>query len=220
MNRTGDKMEATKIKTAEAINLDQRVEFSWKSVFKGWIQNLKDDIDPAIVGAKMGLFGIHAVPTWIRHSEEGKMSTDKLGITSILGFVVGGSTIAGYCALGDYINTHSESQIGYGVIGIPVASQALSWLYEAFLRAKKSVQSKVVMTRLQHTFHAESQEYTISNVQLERIIQTDLYEQAEQEIMKRRQSISEHIEEHKVSLTTEKDENECQKLRNFIIIHF
>ena len=216
MNRTGDKMEETKMLATEAKNLDQRVEFSWKSVFRGWIQNLKDDIDPAIVGAKMGLFGIHAVPSWIRHSEEGKMSSDKLGLTSILGLVVGGSSIAGYVALGKYINARSESQIGYEVIGIPVASQALSWAYEAFLKAKKSVQSRVIMTRLQHTFESVGKNYDLSNVQLAKLIETELYNKLEKEIDYRKRCTLEKIEEHRTNLSAEKDDKERERQCKFI----
>ncbi|MBI5065228.1 hypothetical protein HZA97_03230 [Candidatus Woesearchaeota archaeon] len=136
--------------------IENEVKFSWGAVFKGWVQNLKDDIDPAITGVKMGFFGLHAIPTWMRQSDEGRMHSDKRGLSTLLGLVVFGSEATGYYLAGKYINQTTNSEMGYAVAGVPLGCQAMSWAYEAFLRAKKSELSKVVMSRLQQSFNKEA----------------------------------------------------------------
>jgi len=177
--------------TKEANNekdLEKQVEFSWRSVFRGWVQNLKDDIDPAIKGAKMGVFGLHAIPTWMRQHDEGKMSTEKPGLSGLLGLVVAGSSIAGYTMLGRHINQTTDSDWGYAMIGVPVAAQGLSWAYEAFLRAKKTEQSKVVMTRLEKTLNVKSEGYDVCNQDLVEAVADRLYQSVRDATEKRIES--------------------------------
>ena len=171
-------MEKTETQTSaveQKKDLEGSVEFSWRNVFRGWVQNLKDDIDPAIKGAKMGFFGLHAIPTWIRQHDEGKMSSDKYCLSGLLGLVVAGSSIATYTLIGRQINEATDSAWGAAMVGVPVTAQGISWAYEAFLRAKKSETSKVVMTRLQRTLDDETAGYDLSNKQLVETLAGRLY---------------------------------------------
>jgi len=191
-------MTQTTLEQKETVktDLEKTIEFSWGAVFKGWVQNLKDDVDPAIKGAKMGFFGLHAIPTWMRQHDEGKMSTEKPCLSGLLGLVVAGSSIAGYVALGKHINETTNSEWGYATIAAPVTAQGVSWAYEAFLRAKKTEMSKVVMTRLERTLHAENtQGYDLTNKQLVELLANKLYQLKEETTRERIKNIYSDIEE-------------------------
>ena len=195
-------------------SLEDEVQFSWGSVYKGWIKNLKNDIDPAIVGVKSGFFGLHAVPTWIRQNGEGKMRTDKKGLSGVLGLLVTSAELTGYFLLGSHINEKTSSNLGYAVIGIPLVSQAVSWTYEAFVSAKKQELSKVVMTRLQKSFeYNNGEEYDLTNKQLVDKLANKLYSSLEEDLLEKEQSsiddldkkaeltsIEKLTEEHKIKL--------------------
>ncbi len=193
-------------------SLEGRVEFSWKSVFQGWIQNLKDDVDPAIKGAKMGFFGLHAIPTWMRQYDEGRMSTQKPFLSGLLGLVVAGSSVSAYVAAGKYINETTNSEWGYSMIGVPVTAQGLSWVYEAFLRAKKTELSKVVMTRLERTFDTETQgEYDLTNKAFIETLAANLYKLREEETNEIIESEKTHIEIMKSAKNCEQQDEQARR---------
>ncbi|MBI5065464.1 hypothetical protein HZA97_04440 [Candidatus Woesearchaeota archaeon] len=194
----GNKMEEQKIiepKTNLEKTLENEIRFSWGAVLKGWIQNLKDDVDPAITGVKMGFFGLHAIPTWMRQYDEGRMSTKKNGLTGLLGLVVAGSSLTGYYLAGKYINETTNSELGYAVTAIPLTAQTLSWSYEAFLRAKKTELSKVVMSRLQKSFNKESEtQYDLTSKALVEEFAKRLYDSFEEQVKKTNEEIKLEIQ--------------------------
>src|SRR3989344_6342079 len=100
-------------------NLEAEIRFSWGRVFKRGIQNMKDDVDPVYKGAKMGVYALHGIPTWVRESRDGKLSTDSRGWSTLSGlFVFGGSATA--YALGTMEAVQTVGNGGYSLSGIPV----------------------------------------------------------------------------------------------------
>lgn len=176
-------------------NLETKVEYSRMNVLRGWVQNLKDDIDPAIKGAKLGFLGLHGVPTLIRQYKEGKMSTDRWGLSGLLGLVVAGTFVSGYAAAGKHICDETNSDLGYAMIGVPITGQLISWGIEALFRAQKTEQSKVVMTKLERSFNATpTEQYDVTNQQLLEIIANKLYQLRETEVKERIEGIKYQID--------------------------
>ena len=80
----------------ETNTLDEAVRFSWRRVFKRGLQNMKDDVDPAYKGAKMGMYALHSIPTWIRQHKDGVIQSDSWGWAGLTGLLVGGASAVGY----------------------------------------------------------------------------------------------------------------------------
>jgi len=148
------------------------ITFSWRNVARRWGQNLKDDIDPALTGAKMALY-VHSLPTWHREFRDGKMRSTSPVITGLAGLVVGGTEAVAYYAGAQiagkeiaaanlpYISNIPE--VGYLAAGVAlIATNTVSWAYEAFHRAKKTENSNVIMARLQRAIEKPTGTYDLT----------------------------------------------------------
>ena len=164
----------------DKVSLEDEVRYSRRAVLKGWMRNMKDGVDPVITGAKMGFFGLHAIPTWYRQHGEGKMTTDSPWFTGVSAVGAAAGSLGVYFLASQKINQDTQSEWqGYLVAAGMPAAQGVSWAYEALLRAKKSEMSKVVMTKLQRSFDVESEGYDLTSKAIVDGIAKDIYEKLE-----------------------------------------
>lgn len=151
----------------EPTPLEKEIKFSWKNVGRRWIQNLKDDIDPALTGAKMGVYGLHAIPTWAREYKDGKMKSDKHFLSGLMACIVGGTELAAYYVGAQQVNAATDSHYGYVAAGgVMIAANTGSWAWEALRKARKEEHSKVYMTRIQRSIEAPTGEYDLTTQEL------------------------------------------------------
>jgi hypothetical protein len=150
------------VKNVKKKDLEKQVSFSWMRVIKNGIKNMKDDIDPVYKGAKMGFYGLHAIPTWVREYKDGRLENDSHGWAGLTGFFVAGTSALGYyVATTEAVKNYGVE--GYGVLGIPLLMQGLSYTKEAFRRAKGREHGRVIKARLQQKIDSETQgEYDLS----------------------------------------------------------
>lgn len=142
--------------------IDNTIKYSWKRVFKRGCQNMKEDIDPIYKGTKIGLYALHGIPTWRREYKDGKLSNTGHWFAGISALFTLGVTGAAY-ALGFGEAVQEFGTAGYGVLGIPVASQIASYTKEAFRKSKKTELSDVIMSRVYQKIDAPNeQEYDLS----------------------------------------------------------
>ena len=153
-------------------DLEKEIKFSWRSVMRRWGENLKDDIDPALTGAKMALY-VHSLPTWHREFRDGKMRSTSPVISGLAALVVGGTEAAAYYAGAQIADQQIAAasvpylsdvpNIGYVAIGATIiATNTLSWMYEAFHRAKKTENSNVIMARIQRAIEKPTGTYDLT----------------------------------------------------------
>lgn len=153
-------------------DLEKEIKFSWRSVMRRWGENLKDDIDPALTGAKMAIY-MHAIPTWHREYTDGKMRSSNRFITGLSALVVGGTEAAVYYGGVQLAEQQLAStgipNIGYIAAGAAlIATNTVAWGYEAFRKAKKVENSNVVMARIQRAMDNPSAGYDVSIADLHR----------------------------------------------------
>ncbi len=147
-------------------DLEAKLKFSWGRVFSRWGKNLMDDLDPAYKGAKIGWYTIHGIPSMIRESREWKLETDSKGWTTFAGIVTFGACATGY-VLGTIGMVHAYGEKGFALLGLPIAAQGASYVYEAFRRAHKSELKNVVITKVQNSLDNKcAGEFNLSNKEL------------------------------------------------------
>ena len=183
-------------------NLEAEIRFSWGRVFKRGIQNMKDDVDPVYKGAKMGVYALHGIPTWVRESRDGKLNTDSRGWSTLSGlFVFGGSATA--YALGTMEAVQTVGNGGYSLSGIPVLAQGFSYVRESFRRARKTELENIVMTKVQRSLNGQGEgEYELSCKQMIGALADKLYAQREKEVKEEAKRVHREITSFKEDLGT------------------
>ena len=121
----------TSKENAKQVPLEKQVKFSWMRVMKQGIKNMKDDIDPVYKGVKMGFYTLHAIPTWARECQDGRLANDSHGWAGTIAFGVSAATGLCYYIANKEAIAHKGLE-GYAVLGIPFAMQTCSYVKEAF----------------------------------------------------------------------------------------
>jgi len=118
---------------------------------------MKDGLDPVYKGAKAGFFAMHSISTWKRQEEEGKMECDHKGWMGLTGVLTFAGLGVGY-GIATTTAVAMIGPIGFSVLGIPIATQAGSYIIESYKKAKQSVLEEVVMTKVQGTINKRDSE--------------------------------------------------------------
>lgn len=147
----------TELKKEVKKSLDDDVRFSWGRVMKNGVKNMKEDVDPVYKGAKIGAYALHGIPTWAREYKDGRLANDSNGFSTIAATFVLGVTGAAYYA-GTTALVAASGPVGYSLLGIPLASQLMSYTRESFRKAKKSEMGNVIQNRIQRRLTNESDE--------------------------------------------------------------
>jgi|SRR3989344_1901637 len=196
----------TNTKSIDAVepnkNLEAEIEFSWKRVFKRGIQNMKDDVDPVYKGTKMGWYALHGIPTWIRESRDGRLSTDSKGWSTLSGLFVFGTSATAY-VLGTMEAVEAVGNQGYSLLAVPLAAQGISYVRESFRRAKKTELENIVMTKIQRTLNGQEEgEYDLNCKKMIGTLADKLYTQREKEVEIDSKAARENINHLKEDINT------------------
>jgi len=198
--------------------LEQEISFSWKRVAKRGVQNMVDDVDPAYKGAKMGVYALHGIPTWIREHRDGKLSSDRMGWTGAAGLFTLTAEVTGY-ALATSAAVAATGPVGFGVLAVPVASQLASYSREAFRRARKTEHANVVMTKVRKSLtDTENESFNLTNDVMIKSLADKLYSTKAQLVKREIFLLNKGIEGFEKEIEVAKDDknlDDVQKTRYF-----
>ncbi len=167
--------------------LDDDLEFSWGRVLRRGVQNMKDDVDPVYKGAKIGVYALHGIPTWVREFKDGKLSTDSVGWSAAAAIFVGGASVAGYIL---------AAPLFPPILALPVAAQGASYIRESFRRARKTELENIVLTKVQRSLSGQNLEKEKYDLTCEEMIE----ELGERFYKGREDHVNREIESQKYSI--------------------
>ena len=150
----------------------------------------------------MGVYALHGIPTWVRESRDGKLSTDSRGWSTLSALFVFGCSATAY-ALGTMETVQKVGNSGYSLLAIPVVAQGLSYVRESFRRARKTELENIVMTKVQRSLNGQGDgEHDLSCKQMIEALADKLYAQREKEIKEEAKRVHHEISSFKEDLDT------------------